>query len=895
MNVFENKSIIRKTAIVILIIVVASFLFSGNVNAKSSDNGIGGKLLKPVISLVLSLGDGFYDIVHKVIFNQDVTLLHIDLTTGFFENLWKTISTIGIFVLAAVTAAVVVIATAGLAAGLVAALTGVTLGSLGVGTVLLVSAVTGTIAVSVYNSTYYPDDEIVLPLYSISPEEIFSNEIVIFDVDFFNSEKTKILKDEEGKDIIGDDGNPIELESTARKLKSVVANWYVVLRDISLVALLSVLVYIGIKILISSTSGDKAKYKEMLKDWIVAICLLFVMQYIMSFSNLIVEKVTDIVKGINVSNGSLELIADKDGKVSKGLKDNYGYTDAQLESLYAKTESNEYMKDEDGDKYIYWHTDLIGRARLSAQMGQQYSSTYAGYTIIFLILIVFTISFIFTYLKRIIYMAFLTIIAPLVALTYPIDKINDGKAQAFDMWFKEYIFNLLIQPMHLILYTVLISSAFELASSNILYSLVALGFMVPAEKLLRKFFGFEKAQTPGLLAGPTGAAIMMSGMNKLLSGGKGKANKSSGSKLTSSSAENGKTNIKYKDFDEESMLGTKNLGAENVFDNKDDINATKNFGGISTDNKNGMLPENQYIEDKIKNRLDNAKSLIGDKAKDLKTSFDYTPMGQALSYRKLSATNGMRKLKNKSRLVNAASEATKYYARGMQNKIRNKVKNGELGKKAIRTAGGVALGGVAATAGLAMGVASGDPSKAAQYAFTGALGGYKTGGTVIDDLGDTLGVAGTVETANRAYYGDEQYEEKQRQKYIKEKQNDFDFQNRMIKAMNGDEKKAKQVINDVFPTCAEYGFVEPEEVSAIHNMVDKEGYDTKEALAWAQKAKKYGKDTNSLSAKDDKEYNETLKNNYIKKGFSEKQSDDMAKTVRRGVDKYNKYLYKAKK
>ena len=40
-------------------------------------------------------------------------------------------------------------------------------------------------------------------------------------------------------------------------------------------------------------------------------------------------------------------------------------------------------------------------------------------------------------------MAFLTIIAPLVALTYPIDKINDGKAQAFNMWFKEYIFNLL--------------------------------------------------------------------------------------------------------------------------------------------------------------------------------------------------------------------------------------------------------------------------------------------------------------------------------------------------------------------------------------------------------------------------------------------------------------------
>ena len=112
-------------------------------------------------------------------------------------------------------------------------------------------------------------------------------------------------------------------------------------------------------------------------------------------------------------------------------------------------------------------------------------------------------------------MAFLTIIAPLVAMTYPIDKITDGKAQAFNMWLKEYIFNLLIQPMHLILYTVLVTSAFKLASENIIYSLVAIGFMVPAEKLLRKFFGFEKAQTPGLLAGPAGAAITMEAMKHL--------------------------------------------------------------------------------------------------------------------------------------------------------------------------------------------------------------------------------------------------------------------------------------------------------------------------------------------------------------------------------------------
>ena len=64
-------------------------------------------------------------------------------------------------------------------------------------------------------------------------------------------------------------------------------------------------------------------------------------------------------------------------------------------------------------------------------------------------------------------MSFFTMIAPLVALTYPVDKVKDGKAQAFDMWFKEYIFNLLIQPMHLILYTILNNIIYKNKKSSI--------------------------------------------------------------------------------------------------------------------------------------------------------------------------------------------------------------------------------------------------------------------------------------------------------------------------------------------------------------------------------------------------------------------------------------------
>jgi hypothetical protein len=163
----------------------------------------------------------------------------------------------------------------------------------------------------------------------------------------------------------------------------------------------------------------------------------------------------------------------------------------------------------------------MGYVRIMMQTNKG-TSEFIGLVICYLILVIFTVMFTFTYLKRVLYMAFLTLIAPLVALTYPIDKIGDGQAQGFNKWIKEYIFNLLIQPMHLILYYILISSVFSLAGTNVIYSIVALGFMIPAEKLLRSLFGFEKAQTPPALGGPTGTALAMGALNKLGSLWKGK-------------------------------------------------------------------------------------------------------------------------------------------------------------------------------------------------------------------------------------------------------------------------------------------------------------------------------------------------------------------------------------
>lgn len=139
------------------------------------------------------------------------------------------------------------------------------------------------------------------------------------------------------------------------------------------------------------------------------------------------------------------------------------------------------------------------------------------YFIIYMAMVIYTVMFTITYLKRSLTMAFLTMIAPLIALTYPIDKIGDGSAQGFNSWLKEYVYNALIQPFHLIIYTVFAGSAVvDLSAENPIYAIIVLAFISQSEKMLRKFFGFDKASSAGSLGSFAGGAAAMSLTQKLI-------------------------------------------------------------------------------------------------------------------------------------------------------------------------------------------------------------------------------------------------------------------------------------------------------------------------------------------------------------------------------------------
>ena len=270
------------------------------------------------------------------------------------------------------------------------------------------------------------------------------------------------------------------IESSAKILQPTVATWYKALRAIALVGLLSVLVYIGIRILISSTGQEKAKYKKMIADWVAAICILFILQYIMVFILEITEKITEILNS---------KVIGQDGK------------DILMSNLRNK----------------------IGDAEVA-----KFSQVFAQ-TVMYLVLVIHTVMFSVQYLKRLVYMAFFTLIAPLIALTYPLDKVKDGQAQAFTTWIREYTFNALLQPMHLLLYYIFVSSASELVDSNPLYAIVAIGFLLPAEKFFRKMFGFDKASSASPLGAAAGGALIMNAVNKMgQTAGKAAAGKGEG-------------------------------------------------------------------------------------------------------------------------------------------------------------------------------------------------------------------------------------------------------------------------------------------------------------------------------------------------------------------------------
>lgn len=280
----------------------------------------------------------------------------------------------------------------------------------------------------------------------ITPFDIFFNRVKILDINFFD---------------IGNDN------SLVTQIRTSVAAWYYVLRNIAAAILLVILIYVGIRMALSTVASDKAMYKKMLFDWVASLALIFVIQYIIIFAVSVNQSIIDAMEaGVN----------------SEEISNTYKVITTLAFDI----------------------TDLDSIAA----------------TIIFCMLVWQTLGLVISYFNRMLKLAFLIIISPLITLTYSIDKMGDGKAQALGAWLREFIYTILIQPFHCIIYMCFIDVAFKLLIENTqgadnsntlgvaVVAILAVRFVKEAEKLIRKIFAFKDDNSSTSMT----AGLAMAGM-----------------------------------------------------------------------------------------------------------------------------------------------------------------------------------------------------------------------------------------------------------------------------------------------------------------------------------------------------------------------------------------------
>jgi len=825
MSFFTKKNFIYKLIICLcIVLVLINFAGSNIVYAAGEGEGIGGILITPICDLVLGLSDAIMNIVQNSIVGTDAT---IDIDNKEEFN-W------GAFLLAALAVIVVAVlwivpGTQGIAAAVTTTAIKV---ALAYGAINLVTG-GGVHAVVTAVASEVLDDIVVLPTYTIGPQEIFSGRILLFDANIFDPEEVEVdynIMDFSGDEptVTGkrtvslkewnetykyDESNQAtgyyyensnkervgtSINNSAYELRDVIVKWYYIIRTMALIASMLILLYVGIRIIISSIAEEKAKYKQMLSDWVIALCLMVFMHYIMIFSHNIVESITNIFSTSIDENSQIAVLSvDKteDAKLLEAvekIEEERGFT-------VDYTDDNGYIFEKDGLLTIRWPTNMMGRFRVEAQ-NKSGSVQYFGYAIAYMALVLFTLIFSFTYIKRLLYLLFLTVIAPFVALTYPIDKIHDGKAQAFDMWLKEYIFNLLIQPFHLLLYTIFVTMAFDLAGTNVIYSLVVIGFMVPAEKFLRRMFGFNKSSTSeGLFAGAGGAALAMSAIHSLgkFAKGGGQGGKGSGDKKDGKE-DSGKLRTADSDKTQsdlyESLAGGEDSGGQPSIptpgqdqEPQEDpaLVAYRNEGYGQNADGHYFNPWTDEYDENYDPRNDNTYAQLSNQEES-------TPISEPEPSQPEPQTNNVKKDGKVKRFLRASgrgawSAAKRQGIRELKAAPRSLLK---MGSSALAA---TTLGSI----GLASGIVSGDLNTAVKNTTVGATTGAAVGTGIANRIANVAGQydKNAKEQWQKDYYG-EDYKQAMRDKADKEFMKDKEIKKLYDTELklNGDKQKIEEAM-----------------------------------------------------------------------------------------------------
>lgn len=368
----------------------------------------------------------------------------------------------------------------------------------------------------------------------------------------------------------------------AGSLQSSISAIYNAFRYLVTAAYIVILVYLAIRMMFSSVGRQKAHYKELFKHWIVGLLLLFSFHWIMAFTIWIANTLVGILADLsnNILSRDIDVVHSLVATMFPGAFSDLPFT-AFIVSRLASVS---------GGSAIFSFLNVVAPILT---------------LILFLFLLGSTFSIVLTYFKRLITIAILILVFPLVALSYVFDKIGDRKAQTLGIWLREFVVNVMIQPIHalvLILISLLFSTGAPdnnlgvIISTNLfgphivgaVMSILALRLIPMGEELLKKLFQINSNMGPGSqgIAGSmakaglaiSGAKNMASSLSKIGKGATGFINRQKyGKELWNNSAEKKKLDAGRNNVSRALKIGDKRAQRDFLKGNKDYERFTKDM------------------------------------------------------------------------------------------------------------------------------------------------------------------------------------------------------------------------------------------------------------------------------------------------------------------------------
>lgn len=272
---------------------------------------------------------------------------------------------------------------------------------------------------------------------------------------------------------------------------------FALFRNIALTAYLIILVYTAIQILLTSTTADKkARYKELFFDWVKGIAILYFFPYVIRYTILLnhafVTYVYEVGFSSNLISQSASITATNEG----------------IEGMQTDGDEVDVEQLSGGDSYMY----------LMYKEAEEYK--YVIDALCWILMLLQVLKFLIVYIKRLITILFLIAIFPLVTISYAIDKVGDGKSQAFNNWCKEFVLQVFIQSFHAINYVLLMGIIFRLSNENWFLKILCISYIAKGGDILKGLFAQMKGGA-GKASGPMEVAKSLAQTKLIMSGVRG--------------------------------------------------------------------------------------------------------------------------------------------------------------------------------------------------------------------------------------------------------------------------------------------------------------------------------------------------------------------------------------